>query len=124
MSIMENYNIIGYAIYLPITFYITIWVGYLCHKHGEHHLDSVFHGDMHLVKPVNNLLLVGYYLLNLGYATVVLSFWEQLDTPMEIVNSVSLKLGIIILGLGLMHYFNLWATGFIAKKIFHSNQYV
>lgn len=121
---MENYNLIGYSIYLPITFYITIWVGWLCYKHGEQHLIRVFHGDMHLVKPVNKILLTGYYLLNLGYATVVLSFWEKLESPLQMVNSVSQRLGIIILFLGLMHYFNLWATGFIAKRIFKVNQYV
>lgn len=118
---MENYNLIGYAIYLPITFYITIWVGWMCYKNGEQHLYRVFNGDMHLVKPTNKLLLTGYYLLNLGYATVVLSLWETLDTPMEVVNSLSQKLGFIILSLGLMHYFNLWATGFIAKRILHTN---
>jgi len=114
---MENYNIIGYCIYLPITFYITIVVGKICYTHGEIYLSKIINDKPEIVSSINRILLVGYYLLNLGYATITLSFWHKIINMATLIETLSTKLGIIILFLGVMHVNNMLVTYMLSKKI-------
>ncbi len=114
---MNNYNIIAYSIYLPLTYYITIVVGRICYKHGEIYLLGIINDHPDLVKTINKMLLIGYYLLNLGYAAITLSFWPELTNFGGLIGTIGVKLGQIILLLGLMHYNNMAVTYFISKRI-------
>ncbi|MCW3119891.1 MAG: putative transrane protein of unknown function [Chitinophagaceae bacterium] len=114
---MENYNIIGYCIYLPITFYMTIVVGKICYLHGEIYLSRIIHDKPEIVASMNKLLLLGYYLLNLGYAAVTLSFWHEVNNPAGLIAILCTKLGIIITFLGVMHVNNMLVTYLISKKL-------
>jgi hypothetical protein len=119
---MENYNIIAYCIYLPITFYITIVVGRICYQNGEVYLSRIINDHPDTVKAINSLLLVGYYLLNLGYAAITLSFWQQIHDIRGLIEILSGKLGTIIMFLGLMHFNNMLVTYIISKRINKNNQ--
>jgi len=114
---MLNYNLIGYAIYLPLTFYITIVVGKICHTNGEYYLLGIIQGHPEIVKNINNLLLVGYYLLNLGYAAATLSYWPSILDLNQLIGIIGLKLGQIILLLGVIHYINMLVTYLFSKRI-------
>ena len=63
------FNIIGYFIYLPITAFITIVVGKSFHKHGILYIKSII-PETKIASSLNNLLLIGYYLVNIGYAFI------------------------------------------------------
>ena len=63
--------------------------------------------ELHLVQSINKLLLVGYYLLNLGYTAFTLSFWKQIDSFAGMCDVLFKNAGTIIICLALMHYFNL-----------------
>ena len=57
----------------------------------------------------NRILLLGYYLVNLGYATYSVSFWNHVSNPVGLAEELSLRLGLLISGLACLHYFNLYA---------------
>ena len=112
------YNIIAYIIFLATIFFITVKVGWVFFKNGEVYIKMLLPNELHLVQSINKLLLVGYYLLNLGYAAATLSFWEQIITINQLCSVLFLKTGTIILFLALMHYFNLvWLLIYSRTKI-------
>ncbi len=114
---MDNYNLIAYSIYLPITFYITIVVGKTCYNNGEVYLSRIINDHPETVRSINSILLVGYYLLNLGYAAITLSFWQEIHNIAQMIEILGRKLGTIILFLGLMHFNNMLVTYVISKRI-------
>ena len=101
-------NIVSYLIYLPIMFYITIRVGWLCYKNGEKWTMELYH-DEEFVKAVNNLLLLGYYLVNIGYVLLAISFWEPIQNVAQMLQVLGTRIGGILLLLALLHYFNIAA---------------
>jgi len=114
------YNIIAYIIFFTAIFFITVKVGWVFYKNGEVYIKMLLPNESHLVQSINKLLLVGYYLLNLGYASVTLSFWEQVMTITQLCSVLFLKTGTIILFLALMHYFNLvWLLMYSRTKNFN-----
>lgn len=101
-------KILTYFIYLPVTILITVWVARTLFKNGRIFLVDIFHGDQALADSVNKLLLVGFYLINIGYAVFTLRIDEFVQSYQEVVERLSLKLGGIILILGFMHFLNLY----------------
>jgi hypothetical protein len=112
---MMYFNLIAYAIYALLTYLITVRVGWLCYKNGLHFVELAIEGE-HLALSVNRLLLVGYYLINLGYITIMIYLWETINTWQQLVESLSQKMAFIVLLLGLMHFFNLAVLYFLSKK--------
>jgi len=93
-----------------------IKTGWVFHKNGEVFLISLFNGDKEASKNINKLLLVGYYLINIGYAILSIYQWEHIGNYIDIINSISQKLGKIILILAIMHFNNI----FWLKHLTHS----
>ena len=73
-----NLNVIGYIIFFAIMFYVIGIVGWKFYKNGRVFLLSHMAAELHLVDPVNKLLLIAYYLFNLGYVAISIQSWEQL----------------------------------------------
>jgi hypothetical protein len=111
-----NYIIITYLLYLLITISLTVWVARTLFKNGKIFLYDIFHGNKELADSVNNLLLVGFYLINLGYAVYTLQITRTISNAQEIVEKLSLKVGWIILILGCMHFLNLYIFFTLRKK--------
>ncbi len=114
-----TYNLIAYLIYLIATFFITVRVGWICYKNGEVFIQQVLH-DVEMTQLVNKFLLIGYYLTNLGYMAVSIYFWGQIGNFMEMINIVSQRIGLIVLMLATMHYFNMTFIALFGKKIFQN----
>lgn len=112
-----NYNLLAYTNYFLITAFIVVYMGFKFYKNGIHFLLDLFPNDSKTAHFVNKLLLFGYYLLNLGYIAVSLSFWPSLTSLVEVIELTATRSGIIILGLGAMHYFNLFWLKQIPKFI-------
>ena len=110
-----NLNILTYLIFFSVISFITVKVGWVFYKNGEHFIHNLMPNDPHLVQSINKLMLVGYYLLNLGYSAVILSLWENITTIEQMIRVLSEKTGIIIIGLGLMHFWNLFWLNLIPK---------
>jgi hypothetical protein len=114
---MISLNLTGYLIYLPITFYITFYVGGVLYRSGEAFLADIFEGNKPLGHAYNTFLLTGYYLLNLGYATVSIPWWNTIENTGQLVNELAMRLGVIIMALGIIHYFNMYAFWRFAPKL-------
>ncbi len=111
-----NHNVITYIIYLPIIGFIMIKVGWLFYKNGEVFLISLFENNLQLTKNVNNLLLIGYYLVNLGYAILTISNWEEVNSYIEILNTLAFMIGKIMLILAILHYNNIFWLNYLTKS--------
>ena len=111
-----NYNIISYIIYLPIIAYIMLKVGWLFYKNGEFFLISLLQNNLLLAKNVNSLLLIGYYLVNLGYAVLTISDWETINSFIEMVNTLTHVIGKIMLLLAILHYNNIFWLKYLTKS--------
>jgi hypothetical protein len=109
--------IIGcYATYLLMSLAVTVWVARTLHKNGRVFLVDAFHGNAELADSVNHLLVVGFYLINIGYVTLALRTYGSLDTLRAAIELVSDKVGIVLLVLGGMHFFNLFIFSRMRKR--------
>ncbi len=114
---MNNYNFISYLIYLPITFYITVIVGWVLYKKGIVFLNDAFNSNLELASILNRFLLLGYYLLNLGYAAVSIHIFSEINSITQLIEELSKRIGMLIIGLALMHYFNMYTFSHFNKQI-------
>lgn len=111
-----NYIILAYIIYLMVTVILTIWVARTLFTNGRVFLIDIFHQDQILADSVNKLLLVGFYLINVGYAVYTLKVLETITNTQQMIEALSIKIGLIILILGAMHFFNLYILFSLRKK--------
>ena len=103
-----SYVILTYSLYLALTLVLTIWVARTLFRNGKVFLVDIFHGNTELAGAVNNLLLVGFYLVNIGYAVYTLTITDNIANARQLIETLSLKVGAIILILGAMHFFNMF----------------
>ena len=99
-----------YLCYLVISIGLTIWVARTLSRNGLVFLTDVFE-DTRLANAVNSLLVVGFYLLNLGYVTFAMKYGGALDTTSQAMEELSKKVGLVLLVLGALHFFNVFALG-------------
>ena len=103
-----NVVVTSYATYLAISIGVTIWVARTLHKNGRVFLVDAFHGNAPLADSVNHLLVVGFYLINIGFVSLALKFGIRPTDASEAMELLSAKLGWVLLILGAMHFFNLF----------------
>ena len=99
--------VVTYAAYVVVSVLLTVWVARTLHKNGRVFLVEVFGGDTGLADSVNHLLVVGFYLINFGYVSLALKMGYTVDTARAAVEALSWKVGLVLLVLGSMHFFNL-----------------
>jgi len=111
---MISLNLITYSLYITITVIIIVKVGLICYKNGNIFVLHLIPKDKEFCLRINNLLLTGYYLINIGYAILTLSDWAVINSISQMAESLSGNIGIIVCILAALHYFNLfWITKFI-----------
>jgi hypothetical protein len=113
-------NVTAYIIYLFITYLITVHVGLVFYRNGRVFILNLLKGDERLTDFINRILLTGYYLLNLGYAALTIHLWETVTTWIEVLISIAIMTGKIMLLLGIIHFFNMLAIFLISKSKQHS----
>ena len=109
-------TIMTYLLYLGITIALTIWVAHTLHKNGRIFLVDVFHGNEPLADSVNHLLVVGFYLINLGYVSLALKLGYDIASPKEGIEALSVKIGMVLIVLGGMHFFNLFVFSRMRRR--------
>lgn len=119
-----NTVVATYIAYVALSVFLTVWVARTLHKNGRVFLIEVFHGDEKIADSVNHLLVVGFYLINLGYVTLALKIAQKFETIQEGIEALSWKIGLVLLVLGGMHFFNLYIFNRIHRKpkFFHRAQ--
>ncbi|MBX3561894.1 MAG: hypothetical protein KF780_08775 [Sphingomonas sp.] len=108
---------ISYALYLIIAIGITIWVARTLSRNGEVFLVQCFGHNEVLAKSTNHLLVVGFYLVNIGFITLTLSIGNEPTTWPEAIRFLSSKVGLAVLVLGGMHFFNMSAIARFGRKV-------
>lgn len=103
-----DYTMLSYSIYLVLTIGLTTWVARTLFKNGRVFLVDIYHGNEPLAYSVNQLLVVGFYLINIGYAVFTLQNMGEVGSTVELMKTLSKSVGAIILILGAMHFFNLF----------------
>jgi hypothetical protein len=74
-----NETVITYTLYLILAVSMTVWVARTLHKNGRIFLVDCFHGNTDLADSVNHLLLVGFYLMNIGFVSLYLKTAEEIS---------------------------------------------
>ncbi|MFF0339348.1 hypothetical protein [Kribbella sp. NPDC004875] len=97
-----------YLVYLAIAVPLTIWVARTLSRNGRIFLVDVFHGNEDFADAVNRLLVVGFYLINLGFVTLFLRSGSAVLDASGVFEQLSVKLGIVMLVLGVVHLTNVW----------------
>lgn len=108
---------IAYGLYLAIAVAFTVWVARSLSSNGEVFLIECFGHDEILAKSTNHLLVVGFYLMNLGFIMLALQFGEPPRTLADMIVFLSSKVGLAVVVLGAMHFFNMHAIATFGRKV-------
>ncbi len=104
-----------YTIYLLISIALTVWVARTLSTNGRIFLiDSL--SNEKLADSVNHLLVVGFYLLNIGYITLAMKIEHKPDSFVQSLELLSTKIGFVLVILGIIHFFNIFMFGRLRKK--------
>ncbi|MFF6805247.1 hypothetical protein [Streptomyces sp. NPDC012616] len=109
-------TVIAYVVYLIVSIGLTVWVARTLSRNGRVFLADVLQGDAKLADAVNHLLVVGFYLVNLGFVALYLSGDDTIDDTREIFEALSTKLGVVLLVLGAMHLGNVYVLNRIRRR--------
>ena len=102
--------------YLTISVALTVWVARTLHKNGRIFLVDSFHGNEGLADSVNHLLVVGFYLVNVGCVALALKYGGTPVNAQTALEILSTKVGCVLLILGVMHFFNLLVFSKMRKR--------
>ena len=111
-----NETVISYGLYLVIAISMTIWVAKTLYKTGRIFLVDCFHGNAELADSVNHLLVVGFYLVNIGFVSLYLKTDTELLGARGVFEGLSGKMGVVLLMLGAMHFFNLYVFTKVRRR--------
>ena len=100
--------LIGYAIYLPIALFLTLYVSKTLFKNSKVYMLDIFKGREEIAFATNKLFETGFYLLNLGFALMILRINEYQNNYQTLIEALSYKIGGFAIYLGIMLFFNLY----------------
>ena len=108
--------VVAYALYLLISIPLTVLVARTLSRHGRTFLTEVFADSPGLANAVNQLLVVGFYLISLGFVTLFLTSHAEVPTAREVFELLSVKVGVVALILGAMHLTNVLVFNGIRRR--------
>ena len=101
-------NFTGYLIYLPIVIILTWYVAHILFKNSKVFMEDIFHGKVDIALSTNKLFETGFYLLNLGFALVIMEVTSEIYDNRTLLEILSSKIGGFSIYLGIMLFFNLY----------------
>jgi hypothetical protein len=105
-----------YLVYIALSIPLTMWVAHTLHKNGRVFLVDSFQGNEKLADSVNHLLVVGFYLINIGYVALALKESFAPDDLRTVLETISRKIGVVMLVLGAMHFFNIFVFSKMRRR--------
>lgn len=109
---MEESNVsmvvIGYAVYLPVAIFLTYLVAKTLFKNGKVFMLDIFRGREEIANSTNQLFQMGFYLLNIGFALLILKIYSYEMSPKTLIEILSAKIGGFSIYLGIMLFLNLY----------------
>ncbi|MFI6145287.1 hypothetical protein [Streptomyces sp. NPDC051109] len=109
-------TVVAYVIYLLISIGLTVWVARTLSRNGRIFIADVLHGNEKLADAVNHLLVVGFYLVNIGFVTLYLRSDVGIESARELFEALSVKIGVVLLVLGVMHLGNVWVLNKMRRR--------
>lgn len=116
------YTVWSYVIYLLCSVGLTVWVARTLHRNGRIFLVDALLGNEKLADSVNHLLVVGFYLINVGYVTLALKYGEKPANLQQVFEFCSTKIGLVLIVLGVMHFFNLYVFSSMRRRAMLRNE--
>lgn len=104
----NNFLIAAYSVYLPVTLFLTYYVAKTLFNSGKIFMLDIFRGRVEIAESTNHLFRVGFYLLNIGFAMLMLKTNYEVFNGQTLLEVLSLKVGGFSIYLGLMLFFNLY----------------
>src|SRR5689334_23479087 len=111
-----NVVVSSYVVYLIVSVALTVWVARTLHRNGRVFLVDAFRGNEAVADSVNHLLVVGFYLINIGYVTLALKYGDRPRNTQEAIEVLSTKIGLVLVVLGAMHFFNIFNFAKMRRK--------
>ena len=108
-------TVLTYIVYLVLSVGMCVWVAQTLYSNGRVFLIDVFHGKEDLADSINHLLVVGFYLVNLGYIAMWLKVDQVVGSTQGVFEAVSWKVGIVLMVLGMLHFANLYVFSRIRR---------
>lgn len=105
-----------YVLYLLLSVALTVWVASMLSKYGKVFLSDVFNRDENMAGSVNQLLVVGFYLVNLGFVALWLQTDDRIVTASDAMETLAVKLGTVALVLGGVHLVNVWVFNQVRRR--------
>lgn len=126
-----------YLIYLAICVPVILLVGWTLHRNGRVFLVEIFDGKEDLADSINHLFIVGFYLASAGFVSFLLRInagdfrdAEPVTTAdrialanttpadaADMIEALSVKIGMVLLVLGAVHLMNLALLAFARKQV-------
>jgi hypothetical protein len=116
MESQQLFTVWAYGFYLAWSVATTVWVARTLHKNGRVFLVDAFLGNEALADSVNHLLVVGFYLVNIGYVTLALDSGHKPHSLQTAIEFFSTKIGWVLLVLGAMHFSNLYVFSRLRRR--------
>lgn len=119
---METTKIlIGYVIYLPVALFLTYYVSKTLFKNSKIFMLDIFRSREEIATATNKLFETGFYLLNLGFALMILKMNLYNNDYQSLIEALSYKIGGFSIYLGIMLFTNLYFF-FRGKRKAHQTQ--
>lgn len=103
-----QFVLVAYYVYLPVTILLTLYVAHVLFKQGRIFMLDIFRGRAEIADATNHLFKVGFYLLNIGFALMMMETNYDIITAQELVEVLSSKIGWFSVYLGIMLFLNLY----------------
>ena len=105
---MKTLNVLAYGIYLPIVIFLTWYVAHILFKNSKVFMLEIFRGKEEIAKSTNKLFETGFYLLNLGYAFLIMEIYAEIFDNRNLLETLSTKIGGFCIYLGIMLFLNMY----------------
>ena len=100
-------NSVNYITYILISVFITVYVSRTLSKNGLAFLVEGFRGNVQLAESTNHLLVVGFYLVNLGFVLLRMQTGVVIDKLEQLIIYQASGIGLVLFVLGIAHFFNM-----------------
>ena len=111
-----NYNVCAYITFLTLIIFIIVYAGRYFYSNGRIFIISLFKGNIALPDGLNKLLLIAYYLLNIGYSFIRLKQWQKITSLEMLFSSLASNIGVLVFILAIIHYINMLVIYWLSRS--------
>lgn len=108
LSLSTPAILIAQAGYILLTGIMTVLVARSLAKNGRVFLVDAFEGNAPLAEAINQLLVMGFYLVNSGWVLVQLEAYTHVASIPDLVEVYAARAGSVLIVLGVMHFMNIY----------------